>query len=673
MFQRAIVLLVWLSVFTTTLAIATPSDEAPREALERSLAPRLWIPDGDPAIDQLPLTSSHAEIRIDGPIAQVRVIQRYANSGERPINARYIFPGSSRAAVQGLSMRIGERRVRARIHEKQEAAQIFAEAAERGQRAALLEQQRPNVFSMEVANILPGDELELILDYSELLVPEQGVYELLYPTVVGPRYGGDPLADTDAASSEQTWISNPYALNDAEGSNPAAIDTDINLTLSAPLPIRDLRVVQHQVLTQWNHERSVSVTLDPTDTNPGNRDYVLRFRLQGEQILSGLMTFTEEDEQYFLAMAEPPERVTPRQILPREFLFVVDVSGSMNGFPLQTAGVVMGRLLGDLRPEETFNILFFAGGSDALSPEPLAATPENIRQAILTMQSYSGGGGTELGAALEDAFAMPKTADIARSLVVLTDGYISAEREVYDQIRAHLNDSNLFAFGVGSSVNRFLIESMAHAGAGEPFVVTDANEVEAVSARFRRYVDAPLLSEIRLQGQDVELYDLEPAEIPIMLAERPIVVLGKLRAVGPEARLELTGRSAAGDYRHSWSLSEAEHNDQARLLPVLWARQRLVRLSDFAGHAVEDNREEILSLGLNYSLLTRYTSFVAVDELIANPGGGARTVRQPLPSPLGVSTLSLASPMPEPELLWLVVVLILIGLVQMLRTRRIVP
>ena len=651
------------------LSGSAPAPAADCDGCDRSLAPRLWVPDGDPALDQLPLKSSHAEIRIDGPIARVRVTQLYGNAGTRPIQARYVFPGSTRAAVHGLTMRIGERVVRAQIKEKEEAARVFQEAAAQGKRAALLDQHRPNVFSMDLANIMPGDELELTLEYSELLTPEQGIYELVYPTVVGPRYGADPLGgpseEGGVARGDAKWIGNPYAAADHEGRNPAAVDTRIEVSLQSPVPIRDLQSVQHKVSTRWDSERAAHLSLDPAETAAGNRDFVLRFRLQGGEVLSGLMTGTRGTDNYFLLMAQPPQRVAPAQVLRREYLFVVDVSGSMHGFPLNTAGALMARLLSGLRPDETFNILFFSGGSDALSPVPLPATPENIRRAVAVLNGYQGGGGTELGAALEHAFAMPRTPDLARSLVVVTDGYISAERDVYDLIRGHINDSNLFAFGIGSSVNRHLIESMAHAGAGEPFVVTDSAEAETVGARFRRYVDAPLLSSIRIQGQGVELYDLEPREIPVMLAERPIVVLGKYRGAGPDARIEVTGQGAAGEYRTVLPLSAATgapEDPDAALLPVLWARQRLIRLSDLAGTDQATNREAIVSLGLNYDLLTAYTSFVAVDEVIANPNGGARPVQQPLPLPQGVSELALApTPMPEPEALWLVLMLLMLA------------
>ena len=640
-----------ISLFITAGLLATLLSTARAEPgcddCQPSLAPRLWIPDGDPALDQLPLKASHAEVRINGPIAQVTVTQRYRNSGTRPINARYVFPGSTRAAVHGLTMKIGERLVKAKIKEKAEAKRIFEQAKTAGKRAALLEQQRPNVFMMDTANLMPGDDIELVLTYSELLVPEQGIYEFVYPTVVGPRYGSDPFQ----VAADAAWFANPYAANRQDGGNPAAMQTSIQVSLDSPIPVQDLTSTQHKIQTDWHDAQSADISLDPAETQAGNRDFILRFRLRDQQILSGLLTYSQDNENYFLAMAQPPARVQAGQIMRREYLFILDVSGSMHGFPLDTAKSLMQQLLTDLKPHESFNILFFSGGSSILSPTPLPATPANVRQALASMQNYQGGGGTELIAALESAYSMPRDADTARSIVVVTDGYVGVEREAYDLIGKNLHDTNLFAFGIGSSVNRYLIESMAKAGAGEPFVVTEQNQVSEVGNRFRRYVEAPLLSNIRLQGEGVELYDLEPAGIPLMLAERPIVVFGKYRNAGDSAGLVLSGTAANDSYRVELPLSEAQHHNRAELLPVLWARHRLMRLSDWAGNKVESNRAAIVELALKYSLLSRYTSFVAVDETVANTSGTAKNLQQPLPLPQGVETTALASrAMPEPDL-----------------------
>jgi Ca-activated chloride channel family protein len=655
-----------LSSIVLLFCIATGSHaESICDDCSQSLAPRLWIPDGDPATDVLPLKSSHADIRINGPIAQVTVTQHYSNTGKRAINARYVFPGSTHSAVHGLTMKIGTRTIKAKIEEKQQAEHLFAKAQQEGKRAALMTQQRPNVFMMDVANIMPGDDVELMLTYSELLVPEQGVYELVYPTVVGPRYGSDPLQ----VARDAAWIANPYAKDAGDGHNPAATATGIDLTVDSPIALKDLQSVQHKIETQWQNDKSATVSLDSSETQPGNRDFILRFRLQGEQIVSGLMTYSKGEENYFLMMAEPPARVKSEQIMNREYLFVVDVSGSMNGFPLDTAKNLMTKLLSTLKPTESFNILFFAGDARVLSPEPLTATPEHIQQALGMMSAYTGGGGTELINALTQAYAMPRKPDIARSVVVVTDGFVNAERDAYTLIADNLNSSNLFAFGIGSSVNRHLIESMAKAGAGEPFIVTGEAEVDAVSARFRQYIEAPLLSKIAVSGKNVEIYDLEPKNIPLMLAERPIVVFGKYRSTSDQATFELQGQSASGAYQVAMPLAEAAHDQRAELLPILWARNRLMRLADMAGNAMESNRDEIVKLGLGYSLLTPYTAFIAVDDVVANATKQAKNVQQSLPLPQGVSEYALASqPMPEPEFYWLMVMLV--GLIAINQLRK---
>jgi Ca-activated chloride channel family protein len=637
---------------------------------DQSLAPRLWIPDGDPSTDRLPLKSSKADIVIDGPIARVTVTQRYGNAGTRAIHARYVFPGSTRAAVQGLTMQIGERSIRAKIQEKEEAKKLFEAAKQAGKHAALLDQKRPNVFMMDVANILPGDEVALTLQYSELLVPDQGVYELVYPTVVGPRYGGDPVQ----AAPDAPWLANPYAADKADGGNPARIDTGIQVHLASPIPVSDLRSVQHKIATNWIDDKRVEIGLDASERDAGNRDFILRFRLQGEQINSGLMTYEWNGEHYFLMMAQPPKRVEAAQVMKREYLFVVDVSGSMHGFPLDTANEVMRELLGKLRPKESFNILFFSGGSSVLSPTPLQASPVNLHRALDMMKGIQGSGGTELVPALEQAFKMPRTPDTVRSVVVVTDGYISAERQAYDLIRQNLNSTNLFAFGVGSSVNRHLIDSMARAGAGEPFVITDATEAAGVGERFRRYVESPVLSQIRLHGQGVELYDMEPAQIPVMLAERPIVVFGKYRDAQPGAKLALSGITADGEYRSSLPLANEAHPNSGELLPILWARQRVERLSEAQATDAEGGliRDKIVEIGLLHSLLTPYTSFVAVDETVVNKEGQTEDVQQPLPLPQGVSELAVARPVPEPELVWLLLLLAgWFGGERLLRQRRV--
>ena len=637
-----------------TLLGARPGfgDEGSIEApdLDKTLSPYFFVENGDPELDQLPLKATRAEIHVAGVIADVVVTQVYRNEGIRPINAKYVFPASTRAAVHGMTMQIGERRIKAQIRERQAAKQEFEEAQKAGKSAALLEQQRPNVFTMQVANVLPHDEIEVELHYSELLVPTDGTYELVYPTVVGPRYSSQPEAT--APDSDQ-WVKSPYLRS---GEAPT-YTFDVETRIAAGMPLEEVACPSHKTLIEWEGANAARVKLDPHEADGANRDYILRYRLAGRQVQTGLLLYPGQpgqDEKFFLLTMQPPQRVAPQEIPPREYIFVVDVSGSMHGFPLDTAKVLMQELIGSLRPTDRFNVILFAGGSRLLAPVSLPATPENVKRALEEILRERGGGGTELGAALTRALELPGNVGVSRSTIVITDGYISAEADAFERIRANLNRSNLFAFGIGSSVNRHLIEGMARAGQGEPFVVTNAAEAKAVVPKFQDYVRSPVLTDIAFEAQGFAAYDVEPASIPDLFADRPLVIFGKWRGKA-EGTLRVTGLGGAGTYEDSFdaavAASPTESPEENRALRYLWARARVASLGD--NRVVDDEtRHAITTLGLTYELLTRYTSFVAVHEVVRTDGS-AETVDQPLPLPQGVSDYAVG--VPEPGLPLLIV------------------
>jgi Ca-activated chloride channel family protein len=256
-----------------------------------------------------------------------------------------------------------------------------------------------------------------------------------------------------------------------------------------------------------------------------------------------------------------------------------------------------------------------------------------------------GGGGTELLPALERALAMPINEGVSRSLVLITDGYISAEDAAFRLVDDHLGDSNLYVFGIGSSVNRFLLEGLAKVGRAEAFVVTSEGDSKRESERFRQYVSAPVLTDISVTGRNVEIYDVEPRTQPDLLADRPVLVLGKYRHSKWNAAVELTGVSGTG--KQQWRF-ELDDTSRDRSLPVLWARKRLERLYVFP-NAATASRDEIRAIGLKYSLLTSATSFVGVDEQLPTGDGPATEVTQPQPLPAGVSDSAVASLKPAPE------------------------
>ncbi|MFL6291833.1 MAG: VIT and vWA domain-containing protein [Thermoanaerobaculia bacterium] len=651
---KAVSLVFWLA-----LVFARPGAADGTDA-DETLSPYFFVENGDPEVDRLPLKETRADVRIAGVIADVVVTQVYRNEGTHPLNAKYVFPASTRAAVHGMTLQVGEHRIRARIREKQRAQQEFEQAKKEGKSAALLEQQRPNVFSMNVANIMPQDEIRVELHYSELLVPADGTYEFVYPTVVGPRYRGE--AGQPEEMQQEGWVKSPYLHQGEPPSSTFKIETRV----AAGMPLQEVVCPSHKTFVDWEKDGSARVTLDPEEADGGNRDYILRYRLQGQQVETGLLLYPGKDENFFLLMVQPPQRVELAQIPPREYIFVLDVSGSMVGFPLDTAKVLMRELVGGLRPTDSFNVILFAGGSRRLAPRSLPATPGNVDQAIAEIEREQGGGATELGQALDEALALPGEEGVSRITIVVTDGFIDAEAEVFEKIRENLNRSNLFAFGIGGSVNRHLIEGMARAGQGEPFVAIDAVEAKSVAKSFQEYVKSPALTDIAVDTEGFEIYDVEPLSIPDLFADRPLVVFGKWRGQ-PSGTIRVTGVGGEGGYEKVFDVAEAAPSEDNRVLRYLWAREKVKRLSD-GGSDDDETRLAITELGLNYELLTAYTSFIAVHEVVRNPDGQAQNVGQPLPLPQGVEDSAVAVPEPELPLL-LALVLLLLCLTSWLRRR----
>ena len=618
----------WFFCFLIISLFIAGFSEEPALKEDKSLSPYFFIQSDDPSVDQLPLKSTSADVNIAGVIADVSVKQVYKNEGTRPIEAIYVFPASTRAAVYSMTMTIGERRIEAEIKEKEEARAEYEQAKSEGRSASLLEQDRPNVFTMNVANILPEDEISVELHYTELLVPKEGIYEFAYPTVVGPRYSNE--------QSAEGFNANPYT---EEGEAPL-YDFDISVKINSGVPVQSLDVPTHKTKITNISKNQVQLDLVKSEFDGGNRDFILQYQLAGEAIESGLLLYEGEEENFFLLLSQPPKTVQVEQIPPREYLFIVDISGSMGGFPLETTKVLMKDLLGNLKKSDSFNILFFAGGSHILSEKSLPATPNNIKRVMAMLDNMQAGGGTELLPALKRAFAMDYNEDASRIITIVTDGYVTVEKEAFDLVRESLGNANVFSFGIGSSINRFIIEGLARVGQGEPFVVTSPEQAPQEAARLANYIANPVLTNIEVDFGDFEVYDVEPLSIPDVLAERPVVIYGKWRGE-PNGEITVTGQSGDGDYKATFDVADSEPLAENSALRYLWARNRIALLGDYQ-QAGNDEKAAITELGLKYNLLTDHTSFIAVDKIV-RADGEVETVRQPLPLPEGVSNEALGA------------------------------
>ncbi len=592
---------------------------------DKTLAPYFFVMSEDPDTDMLPLKSTWADVNIDGVIARVTLNQVYKNEGRRPIEAIYIFPASTRAAVHAMRMQVGDRTIEARIRRAEQARKEYERALDEGRTASLLEQKRPNVFQMSVGNILPGDEVRVELEYSELLTPRDAIYEFVLPTVVGPRYAG-------GENHEDDWVCNPYTTE----KKAPAYTFGLQAMLHSPVPIERLSCPSHDAEIEFDGKYRARIDLAPG--SGGNRDFILRFRLAGGRIEQGIMLAHGKNENYFLLMMQPPARVERHQVTGREYIFVVDVSGSMYGYPIDVAKKLLRGLLDGLGPQDSFNVVLFSGAAHQLAEKSLPATPANVRSAIEVIDSQRGAGGTEILVGLRRALAIPRRRDQARIFVIVTDGYIRVEDDVFRLIRSNLDRASFFAFGIGTAVNRHLIEGIARAGQAESFVATGPAEAEGLAKKFYKHVGEPVLHDIRIEFEGFDAYDLEPSKAADLFGDRPLVLLGKWRGE-PRGRVKIGAEGAGGRFERVLYLRDAVDIGADDTLGLLWARKRIGFLSDCLAYLSGDGSElekEMTRIGLNYHLLTRFTSFVAIDT-VARTKAKATRVKQPLPLPVGVS------------------------------------
>ncbi|MGB0429893.1 MAG: VIT and vWA domain-containing protein [Bacteroidia bacterium] len=557
---------------------------------------------------ELPLKSSIADVKIAGVIAEVNITQVYENNTDHNLNGEYVFPGSSKSAVYGMIMRIGDREIIAEVKEKEEAKDVFEKAKAEGKKASLLQQHRPNVFQMSVANIGAGEKIEVILSYTELLVPKKGVYEFILPTDVGERYVGEGHGDAD-------WVANPHVSGESENVEYNKPYFDISVLINSGMPIGSVNCPSHTANVDFIDKKSAIVKLK----NPGPKqigpDFIVRYKLSGNKIETGLLCYEGENENFFLYMAQPPQQYKTSEIPPREYIFIVDVSGSMNGAPIEISKDLMRNLISNLRDIDKFNVLLFASGSSVFANESVAATSRNLKEAIAFIDKEHGTGGTDLLPAMKKAMGLKQNNEYSTSFVLVTDGFVTVETEAFDFVRNNLGDANFFPFGIGSNVNRYLIEGLAHVGNCEPLIITNLNESTDKANAYRDYIKSPLLTQVKVEYDNgFSAYDAIPENQGDLFAEKPILVFGKYKKA--EGLVRVKGTTGLAEYTSEATLENANISKSNAALKYLWARHKIALLSDYENAAHnEENKSDIIDLGIKYNLLSKYTSFVAVDDV----------------------------------------------------------
>jgi len=583
---------------------------------------------GKPVLEcPLEHTSVHADVSGFG--ARVTVVQTFANLSANPIEAVYTFPLPTDAAVDRMRIETGKRIIEGLIKRRQEARRIYDAARAQGQVAALLDQERPNIFTQSVANILPGEKVKVEISYSELLPYEHGQFEFNFPMVVGPRFLGN-APDPGKIAPPIT----PKGTRTGSG-------IDLTVNLQAGAPIQSMESVLHKISTQPVGKSGAVIKLAKADEIP-NRDFILRYRVATDQVQSAFLTHQDPQKGGFFALVLlPPVQPVSKQIAPRELIFVMDQSGSQNGFPIEKSKELTLKQIHAMRHGDTFNVLSFSNDVRPLWPSARPNTPENVAEAEKFVQPMQANGGTQLRLAVDKALGFPDDPQRLRLVVFNTDGFVGDEKQILDAIQKHRRNSRMFTFGIGNSVNHFLIDAMSQEGRGDSCTVTLNANADAVVDQFLARTQSPVLTDVEAHVEGTACTDLVPAHLPDVFSGRPVVVYGRYSGAGP-GKVVVTGRLGGQPWSQTLNVNFGS-GSEAPALMSLWARKRVDDLTtsnwlaQVGGEEGNTKVSQIVDTALEFNLMTEYTSFVAVEPRVVNVRGKTRTVRVPVEMADGVS------------------------------------
>lgn len=594
----------------------------------------------------MPLKKTDVFGRIDGHIASVRVEQQYENPYDTKIEAVYMFPLPENAAVHDFVMVIGERRIRGIIREREEAVQIYNAARAQGYSAALLTQERPNVFTQKVANIEPGHAIDVRIEYFHTLNYEDGWYQFVFPMVIGPRF--NPPGSRDGIGA----VSRDRAAGAGDGSAVAYLapneDSGHRVSLKVEfhpgLAVDQFDSVHHAIEVNRGGQGETVVAL-AADAIP-NRDFVLRYKVAGREVRSAFSAGRAEageEDAYFSLLLVPPKEVAGLERQPMEMVFVLDCSGSMNGRPMEQSKAAIHTALDRLNASDTFQIIRFSDSASTFGREPVSATPENLDRAHGFVDQLRGSGGTMMIEGIRGALQFPHDPRRLRFVSFLTDGYIGNEEEILSEMHRLMGDSRVFSFGVGQAPNRFLLNRMAKIGKGAVAYLPLDRKAEPVMDAFFERISHPAMIDMRIDWGGLEVSDVQPARIPDLFSGRPVVVSGRIHlpAGNPGARekavIKVSGRKGGQEVMLPIEVDLSAATEVRPALAKVWARKKISEIVDTdIMTGVPDADARILEIALDYGLLSSQTAFVAVDSSRRTSGTEGVTVPVAVPVPEGV-------------------------------------
>ncbi|WP_282171025.1 VIT and vWA domain-containing protein [Ruegeria atlantica] len=654
----------------------------------------------------LPLLKSDLSVDIQGDMATVQVRQVFINPSDDPMSAEYLFPLNQKAAVYAMQMQVGDEVIEAQIQQKHEAEQTFETAKQEGKAAALLTQHRPNMFTQNVANLMPGQPITVTLSYVQAVPKIDEAYELVLPLIVGPRYQGAVNFDqtsqgvelADFHSEEQVTST----VTEVDGwtvselpqyplvprlTNPDTIEparVSLNLNLRGAVPVSNLTSATHDLQVQES-EGVISASFKHGRVID-NRDLVLRYTLGGDETTAGVLAHHDDRGGFVSVLVEPPKIPQSDQISARELVFVLDTSGSMGGAPLDASKRFMEAALKGLRPEDYFRVIRFSSSASEFASQAVPATRGNIQSGLRYVHSLRAGGGTEIDNAIRHAFATRQPADTLRIVVFLSDGYIGQESRVLRTIRQQIGDARIYAFGVGTAVNRYLLDAMAEEGRGYARYVDPTQHASDVADTLARDLKSPVLTDVSIDWGGLNVTEVVPQHIPDLFDGGSIRVLARYEGGGP-ADITINGlvqgRKAQMPLSTVLPTESGPESDthQGTAIPLTWARSKIADLDRAMAVQAGDSRKieaQITDLGLKFNLQTQFTSFVAVSKMVVNPDDApadAKPVALPQVASVGPAaypkTAFSGSSTPEPQTIFGLIMLMALGALRLSRGQRV--
>ena len=669
--MTGLISLVTLSLFG---AIAYAQTTQPIDPMENDVTQGALRVKTEDEIVECPLKHTDVKAIISGFIARVTVTQTFDNPFDEKIEAVYVFPLPHTAAVDDMTMVMGERRIVGLIKRRDEARAVYERAIEQGATASLLEQERPNIFTQSVGNIKPGEEILIEISYVDVLSYDMGTYEFHFPMVVGPRYiPGTPTSKKPDLPKELKGkvgeIEDPEVEAPMEGTDPSGTgwspdttrvpdasritppvlkpgyrtghDISLSVSLEAGVPVKDINIVNHKAMLKRIGASGAVAEISTEDSIP-NKDFVMKYAVVGEKPEMAVLAHSKvPDQGYFMLMIQPKLDAELAKAPPREVVFLIDVSGSMGGEPTEKVKEAMSHFFRLSKPNDTVQVITFAGSANKLFERPVPATEENVSRALNFTQQIRGGGGTEMLKGIKMVLNEPVDPERVRIVVMLTDGYIGNEAEIIEEVGRRAGDQIRFwAIGIGSSPNRFLIDGVAKQGGGMSGVIELNTDPKELVSQIVERIHRAQLAKIRIDWNELSVSEIFPRRIPELWAGRPVIVFGRY-AEGGKTRIKLTGVAEGKPLSYSLDVTLPREQPKHGVLSKMWARKKIADISAQMYYAdTPEVVEEITQVALSYRLMSQYTSFVAVDEtevqLASQKAKPPRQVLVPVPLPAGV-------------------------------------